>query len=412
MSQRAGVVIVGAGLAGAKAAQALRQARFDGPVTLLSDEPLRPYQRPPLSKEYLHGTAGRDALFVHPESWYRTHGVDLRLNTVATGIDRERHEVTAGAGERIGYAKLLLTTGAAPRALHVPGSARGRVLYLRRVEDSERIRAALRPDARLVVVGAGWIGLEVAAAARLAGAQVTIVESAEMPLLRPLGPEIAPVFAALHRARGVDLRLAAEVAAIEEVGRDAVTVHLTDGTVLSADAVIAGIGAAPNTVLAANAGLTVRDGIVVDASLQTSDPDIYAAGDAARALHPLYGKHIRVEHWATARYQPAVAARAMLGERDAVYDRVPFFYSDQYELAMEFTGYIEPGDCDRVVVRGDLKRPGDGLLAFWLAEDRVLGGMSVNVRGTAKPIEHLVRSGKPVSPATLADPDLPLPRPE
>lgn len=406
------MVIVGAGVAGAKAAQALRQARYDGPVTLLGDEPVRPYQRPPLSKEYLQGAAMRDALFVHPETWYRTHGVDLRLDTVASAIDRERHEVTAGDGERIGYAKLLLATGAAPRALRVPGSAHWRVLYLRRVEDSERIRAALRPGARVVVVGAGWIGLEVAAAARLAGARVTVVESADMPLLRPLGPEIAPLFATVHRERGVKLRLAAEVAAIEEAGRDAVTVHLTDGTVLDADAVIAGVGAAPNTVLAANAGLAARDGIVVDASLQTSDPDIYAAGDVACALHPLYGRHIRVEHWATARYQPAVAARAMLGQRDAVYDRVPFFYSDQYDLALQFSGYLEPGGYDRVVVRGDLQRPGDGLLAFYLAEDRVLAGMSVNLPGMLRSIERLIRSGKPVDPAALTDPDLPLPHSE
>ncbi|MGH3417159.1 MAG: FAD-dependent oxidoreductase, partial [Actinocrinis sp.] len=229
---------------------------------------------------------------------------------------------------------------------------------------------------------------------------------------RPLGPEIAVLFAALHRAHGVDLRLAAEVAAIEEAGRDAVKLHLTDGTVLDADAVIAGVGVAPNTVLAANAGLAIEDGITVDASLRTGDPDIYAAGDAACALHPLYGRHIRVAHWANARYQPPVAARAMLGERDAVYERVPFFYSDQYDVSMEFFGYVEPGGYDRVVVRGDLQRPAGGLLAFWLAEDRVLGGMTVNVRGMAKPIEHLVRSGEPVSPAALADPDLPLPRPE
>lgn len=286
------------------------------------------------------------------------------------------------------------------------------MLYLRRVEDSERIRAALRPAARVVVVGAGWIGLEVAAAARVAGAHVTVVESAEMPLLRPLGPEIAPVFDALHRARGVDLRLATEVAAIEEAGRDAVKLYLTDGTVLDADAVIAGVGVAPNTVLAADAGLAVEDGVVVDSSLRTSDPDIYAAGDVARALHPLYARHIRVEHWATARYQPAVAARAMLGECDAVYERVPFFYSDQYDLAMEFFGYIEPGGYDRVVVRGSLERIEDGLLAFYLAEDRVLAGMSVNVRAAAKSIEVLVRCGKPVSPAALADPARPLPQPE
>ncbi|MBS2965165.1 FAD-dependent oxidoreductase [Actinocrinis puniceicyclus] len=412
MPESAGMVIVGAGLAGAKAAQALRTQGYGGRIVLVGDEPSRPYQRPPLSKEYLQGTAGRDALFVHPEGWYRNHDVDLRLGSAATAIHPRRHEIVLRGGERIGYAKLLLATGATPRPLRVPGGPGAPVLYLRRVEDSERIRAALLPDARLVVVGAGWIGLEAAAAVRAAGAHVTVVESAELPLLRALGPEMAPVFAHLHRAHGVDLRFAAEVAAIEGTGRGPATVHLTDGTALDADAVIAGIGAAPNAGLAADAGLAVEDGIVVDASLRTSDPDIYAAGDVARALHPLYGKHIRVEHWAGARHQPAVAARAMLGDGAAVYDRVPFFYSDQYDVAMEFSGHIEPGGYDEVVVRGDTGRAGDGFLAFWLAGDRVLAGMSVNVRGMVKPIERLVRCGKPVNPAILADPGLPLPRPE
>lgn len=405
------MVIVGAGLAGAKAAQALRSEGYDGRITLLGDEPHRPYQRPPLSKEYLHGTAGRDALFVHPETWYQAHAVDLRLGTTVTAIDRRRREVALGGGERIGYEKLLLATGATPRPLDVPGGAQAPVLYLRRIEDSERIRAALRPGARLVVVGAGWVGLEVAAAARAAGAHVTVVEAAALPLLRALGPEIAPAFAHLHRAHGVDLRLGVEVRAIADSGGGPATVHLSDGAALDADAVVAGIGAVPNTAPAAAAGLTVQDGIVVDQSLRTSDPDVFAAGDVARAFHPLFGRYLRVEHWATARFQPVVAARSMLG-RAAVYDRVPFFYSDQYDLAMQFSGYCEPGGYDRVVVRGDLQRPAQGALAFWLAEDRVLAGMSVNLPGALKPIEHLIRSGKPVDPAALADPDLPLPRPE
>jgi 3-phenylpropionate/trans-cinnamate dioxygenase ferredoxin reductase subunit len=406
------MVIVGAGLAGAKAAQALRSEGYDGHVTLLGDESHRPYQRPPLSKEYLHGKAGRDALFVHPEIWYQTRDIDLRLNSVATAIDRERHTVTLRGGERIGYEKLLLATGAAPRTLEVAGSAHAPVLYLRRIEDSERIRAALRPHARLVVVGAGWVGLEVAAAARAAGTQVTVVESAHLPLLRALGPEIAPAFVHLHRAHGVDLRLGAEIAAIADSGHGPASVQLTDGSVLEADTVVAGIGAVPNTMLAADAGLAVRDGILVDASLQTGDPDIYAAGDVARALHPLYREHIRVEHWASARHQPTVVARAMLGDRGAVYDRVPFFYSDQYDLAMQFSGHLEPGGYERVVVRGDLQRPEEGLLVFYLAEDRVLAGMSVNLPGALRRIEHLIRSGKPVDAADLADPGLPFPRPE
>ncbi|HEU5333063.1 MAG TPA: FAD-dependent oxidoreductase [Actinocrinis sp.] len=321
MSQRAGMVIVGGGLAGAKAAQALRGQGYDGPVALIGDEPLRPCQRPPLSKEYLQGKAAGDVLFVHPEAWYRTHGVDLRLSTPASAIDRD----------------------------------------LRRVEGSARTRAAPRSAARVVVVGAGWIGLEAAAAARVAGAQVTLVESAQLPLLHALGTEIARVFAAVHRAHRVDLRLGVEVAEIAGTGHGAAKVHLTDRAVLDADAVTVGIGAAPDTALAV--GLMVEDGVVADASLQTGDPDIYAAGDVAHALHPLHARHIRVEHWPP-RYQSAVAARAMLGDGAAVYDRVPIFYSAQYELAMEVSGYIEPSGYDTVIVRGNPHRSRTGSSRF------------------------------------------------
>jgi 3-phenylpropionate/trans-cinnamate dioxygenase ferredoxin reductase subunit len=258
---------------------------------------------------------------------------------------------------------------------------------------------------RVVIIGAGWIGLEVAAAARLAGVQVTILEAAELPLLQVLGPQVAPVFVGLHREHGVDLRLGVRVAEITVSGGKATGARLADGTRIGADAVIVGIGAAPRTRLAEEAGLDVRDGVVADASLRTSDPAIYAAGDIASAFHPLLGRHIRVEHWASALHQPETAAAAMLG-RDAVYDRVPYFYTDQYDLGMEYAGYAGPGGYDRVVFRGD---PGKReFIAFWLSGGKVAAGMNVNIWDVNDAIGALIRSGQPVDPARLADPAVPL----
>ena len=392
-------VIIGGGLAGAKAAEALRDQGFDGDLVLIGEEPHRPYERPPLSKDYLAGKSGRDEVFVHPSQWYSEHRVDLRLGATATAIDRAAHEVRLADGGTVGYDKLLLATGASPRRLPIPGA--DTALYLRRVEDSEAIKAAFGSGRRLVVIGGGWIGLEVAAAAQQAGTDVTVVEVADLPLLRVLGPEIAAVFADLHRANGVDLRLGTQVGAVEDGG-----VRLADGTVLPADAVVIGVGVAPNTALASDAGLDVEDGVLVDASLRTSDPDVFAAGDVARALHPLLGKHIRVEHWANALNQPAVAAAAMLGRTDAAYDELPYFYTDQFDLGMEYLGYVEPGGYDRVVVRGDTATR--EFIAFWLSGGRVLAGMNVNVWDVTEPIKALIRSGAAVDPDRLADPAVPL----
>ncbi|GAA2812469.1 FAD-dependent oxidoreductase [Kitasatospora paracochleata] len=394
-------VILGASLAGAKAAEALRAEGHQGPIVLIGEEPDRPYERPPLSKGYLLGKTEREKIFVHPAGWYAEHGVDLRLGTAATALDLAARTVTLADGERVGFGKLLLATGASPRRIPVPGGDAEHVLYLRRVGDSERLKAAFRPGARVVVVGAGWIGLETAAAARAAGCEVTVLEVAELPLLRVLGREVAQVFADLHRAHGVELRFGVQVAAIRTDG-----VQLGDGTVVPADAVVVGVGIAPNTALAADAGLTVDNGVRTDAHLRTSHPDVFAAGDVANADHPVLGRPIRVEHWANALNQPAVAARSMLGQ-DAVYDRVPYFFTDQYDLGMEYTGYVEPGGYDRVVFRGDVA--GREFVAFWLdAERRVLAGMNVNVWDVTDPIRALVSSGRPVDPDRLADPAVPL----
>lgn len=401
MTASSAFVIVGAGLAGAKAAQTLREEGFDGPVVLIGDERERPYERPPLSKGYLLGSDERDTIYVHPEQWYPDHDVELRVGTAVTGLDPAAHRVTLADGGQVEYAKLLLTTGAAPRALPVPGADLDSVLYLRRVQDSDRLKAAFQPGAKIVIVGAGWIGLEAASAARAAGAQVTVLETARLPLLRVLGSEVAEVFAGLHRDHGVDLRFGVQVAEVVGSGGQARGVRLADGTRIEADSVVVGVGAAPNTAIAQGAGLTVDNGIVTDEYLRTSAPDVYAAGDVANARHPLLGRRIRVEHWANALNQPQAAAKAMLGG-DAPYELLPFFYTDQYDLGMEYAGYVEPGDYDQVVFRGDVAAR--EFMAFWLSGGRVLAGMNVNIWDVNEDIQALVRYGAPVDTARLADP--------
>jgi 3-phenylpropionate/trans-cinnamate dioxygenase ferredoxin reductase component len=399
------VVIVGASLAGAKAAETLRAEGFDQPIVLIGDEQDLPYERPPLSKDYLLGKAERDTIFVHPAPWYAEHDIDLRLGTTVTAIDRAAHEVVLGDGTRVGYAKLLITTGSSPRRLQVPGAGLDGVHYLRRVGDSDQIKAALQSAQHVVVIGAGWIGLESAAAARTAGAEVTVVEMGELPLLHVLARDAAEVFAGLHREHGVELRLGAAVDVITGSGGRADGVRLADGSHVPADLVIVGIGITPNCQLAEAAGLDIGDGIRVDSALRTSDPDIYAAGDVADAYHPLLKTNIRVEHWANALNQPQAAARAMLGQQVS-YDRLPYFYTDQYDLGMEYTGYVQPGRFDQVVFRGDVGRR--EFIAFWLRQGHVLAGMNVNIWDVTDAIQTLIRRDTPVDPDRLTDPAIPL----
>ncbi|WP_395292863.1 NAD(P)/FAD-dependent oxidoreductase [Kitasatospora hibisci] len=399
------IVIVGASLGGAKAAEALRAAGYRGGVVLIGDEHERPYERPPLSKGYLLGKTPREKIYVHPPQWYAEHDVTLRLGTAVVAVDPAAHTVRLADDGRIEYAKLLLTTGSVPRRLPVPGAEQEGVLYLRRVDDCDRIKAALRPGARVVVIGAGWIGLETAAAARTAGAEVTVLEAAELPLLRVLGREVAQVFADLHRDHGVELRFDVRVEELTGEGGRVTGVRLADGATVPADVVIVGIGIAPDTALAEAAGLTVDNGIKTDEHLRTSDPDVYAAGDAANAYHPLFGRHLRVEHWANALNQPQTAARAMLGE-DAVHDRVPYFFTDQYDLGMEYTGYVEPGGYDGVVFRGDVRA--NEFIAFWLKDGRVLAGMNMNIWDVTDPIRELIVSKRVVDPDRLTDPNVAL----
>jgi 3-phenylpropionate/trans-cinnamate dioxygenase ferredoxin reductase subunit len=405
MTTEPGFIIVGGGLAGAIAAQTLREEGFDRRITLLGEESNRPYERPPLSKDYLQGNIDRDSIFVHPESWYADHAVELRLGAAVTSLDPALRTVTTATGVQLGYDKLLLTTGSTPRRVSVPGADFDGVRYLRSVEDSERIKAGFTRAQRVAIIGAGWIGLETAAAARNAGLDVTLLEASELPLLRVLGPEVAPIFADLHRDHGVDLRC--QVAVAELTGRNgAVTdVILRDGSRIDADMVLVGVGITPNSQLAAEAGLKVDNGIVVDEHLRTSDPDIFAAGDVAHAYNPRLGRHIRVEHWANARRQGVTAAKAMLGQ-DAVDARPSYFFSDQYDLGMEYTGDIGPSGYDRVIFR----RHADSrqVIVFWLHEQRVQAGMNINIWDIADDIERLVQSSRRVNVDDLANPGIPL----
>ncbi|WP_028651668.1 NAD(P)/FAD-dependent oxidoreductase [Nocardioides halotolerans] len=389
------VVIVGGGLAGAKAAEALRERGFAGPVTVLAAEDELPYERPPLSKGYLAGKDEFAKALVHPEGWYADHDVELRRGTEVTAIDRAAHEVELADGSRLHYGALVLATGAEPRTLAIPGA--DGALTLRTRADSDRVRGTFGERRRLVVIGAGWIGLEVAAAAREAGTDVVVLEAAEQPLLGVLGPELGAVFAALHREHGVDLRLGARIAEVTPSG-----VRLEDGEEIAADAVVVGVGVRPRTELAEAAGLEVEDGVLVDRSLRTSDPDIYAVGDIANHDHPVLGHRVRVEHWATALNQPATAAAAMMGE-DAAYDRLPYFFSDQYDLGMEYVGHASRDDTARVVTRGDVGAR--EFVAFWLDEgDRILAAMNVNVWDVPDAVKPLIAAGTVVDPEKLADP--------
>jgi 3-phenylpropionate/trans-cinnamate dioxygenase ferredoxin reductase subunit len=398
-------VIVGASLAGAKAAETLRAEGFDGAVVLIGQEDQYPYERPPLSKGYLLGKESRESVFVQDsDAWYAEHQVDLRLGTAVTSIDRAGRRVGLAGGESVPYDKLLITTGASPRRLNVPGADLGNVLYLRTLSDSERLAAALRDRASVVIAGAGWIGLETAAAAREYGCEVTVVEPAPGPLHRSLGPELGEVFAALHRSHGVTFRFGEGITELAGSGTVAGAVT-SSGEELAADIVIAAVGITPNASLAADAGLEVDNGIVVDEALRTSDPDIFAAGDVANAFNSLLGRRIRVEHWGNALAGGPIAARSMMG-RDASYDWVPYFFSDQYDLGMEVAGLPDPGAYDEVVYRGE--KESLEFIAFWLADRVVVAGMNVNVWDVNDDIQALIRSGDTVDPDRLTDPDVPL----
>ncbi|MFI8385911.1 NAD(P)/FAD-dependent oxidoreductase [Streptomyces sp. NPDC085540] len=407
-------VIVGAGLAGAKAAETLRSEGFTGRVILIGDERDHPYERPPLSKGYLTGKDDRESVFVHEPSWYAASDIELHLGQPAVHLDRDAKKVVLGDGTVLFYDKLLLATGAEPRRLDVPGTDLAGVHHLRRLAHAERLKGVLaglgRDNGHLLIAGAGWIGLEVAAAARGYGAEVTVVEPLATPLHAVLGPEIGRLFADLHADHGVRFHFGARLTEI--VGHDGMVLaaRTDDGEEHPAHAVLSAIGAAPRTALAETAGLALVDrehggGIAVDSSLRTSDPDVYAVGDVAAAHHPVLGTRLRVEHWANALNGGPAAARAMLGQ-EVGYDRVPYFFSDQYDVGLEYSGYAPAGGYDQVLIRGDVgKRE---FIAFWLSQGRVLAGMNVNVWDVTEHIQALIRSKTPVNREALADPSIPL----
>ncbi|WAC53538.1 NAD(P)/FAD-dependent oxidoreductase [Gordonia sp. SL306] len=399
------IVIVGGGLAGAKAAEALRAQDFDGDVILFGAEERLPYERPPLSKEFLAGKKTLHDFTVHDGDWYRDNRIDLRPGTDIDNLDVAGKSVRLPDGSTVAYDKLLLATGSRSRRLDLPGADADGVHYLRTIDDAQRLSDAITDTTRVAIVGGGWIGLEVAASARERGAEVTVAEFAPQPLLGALGPEVAEVFAELHREHGVDLRTGVEVAEIITEGGAARGLRLAGGDTVDAEVVLIAAGAVPNLELAEAAGLATADGgVLVGAGLASSDPDVFAVGDIANAEHPLLHTRVRTEHWANALNQPAVAVTNMLGGSEE-YSNLPYFFTDQFDLGMEYTG-LSTG-YEQVVFRGDVA--GREFVVFWLdGESHVLAGMQVNIWDQLEGIKDLITARTSVDTATLANPDVAL----
>lgn len=398
------MLIIGGGLAGGTAAEALRGEGFDGDITVVAAEPHPPYQRPPLSKGYLAGSEGLDAVILHPEDWYADRGIRLITGVSATALDPAGHTVELEDDTRLPYDAVLLATGATPRMLPLPGHELPGVTTLRRLDDSDALAAELRDGGRrLVVIGAGWIGMEVAATARGFGNEVAILERDAVPLALALGTAMGEVFRALHLEHGVDLRTSVEIDRI--VGERRAEGVVVDGETLPADLVLVGVGAAPNTALAEEAGLDILNGVLTDAALRTSAPGVYAAGDVANPFHPVLQRHLRSEHWANALNAGKVVARSMLGQ-PASFDDIPYFYTDQYDLGMELSGYAPLMTDAELVVRGDLDAR--EFIAFWTDDGRVVAGMNVNVWDVNETVQGLIRSGERLDAERLRDADVPL----
>jgi 3-phenylpropionate/trans-cinnamate dioxygenase ferredoxin reductase subunit len=396
------IVIVGAGLGAARAAVNLRKEGFDGRIVMLAEESEVPYERPPLSKDYLRGTKGRDDVRVKPADDWAAEGIEVLTGTRATDLDLQARQVGVDDGRRYGFWRLLLATGAEARPLPVPGADLPGVHSLRTFDDADAIRIAALAAGEVAIVGGGWIGAEVAASLRQLGVGVTMIMRESLPLERVVGPEIGAVYRDLHLDHGVRILPDARVEAVTGDGK-ASGVRLADGSVVATSVVVAGVGAHPRDELARAAGLVVSDGIEVDELLHTSDPDVFAIGDVAAQWHPLLDTRVRVEHWDTARRHGIAVARSML-DHGAPYRKAPYFYSDQYDLDMEYVGHH--ARRDRLVFRGD---PASGsFYAFWLDRAKVVAGLNARVPGVSPTIAKLVESGVEVDPTALADLDVPL----
>ena len=393
-----GVVIIGGGQAGGRAIEALRGNGFAGAVTLIASERHLPYERPPLSKEMLLDPASTKIDWVRPAEWYAAHGVECRLGVSAVSIDRAGKRVALSDGTTTGYDTLILATGASPRPLNIPGGDHPACLAVRTLEDAARLRPFMVAGKRIAVIGAGFIGLECAAAARGHGADVMVLERAPRVLARGVPTRISDLYAGLHRAKGVDLRLGVELLRIDGPD-DAPMLHLADGRAISADVVVVGIGVIPEDGLAASAGLTVNGGIVVDEYGRTSDPAIWAAGDVTRHFNPLLGQSLRLESWQNAQNQAIAVARNIAGI-ETVYAEVPWFWSDQYGINMQITGIA--GDDTHEVVRGDL----DGFagLLLQISGDRLVAAVGLNAVRDLRFAKQIIQLGGAVSAAELADP--------
>ena len=395
-------IIVGASLAGAKAAEELRKRGFGGRVLLIGAEPERPYERPPLTKDYLRDESPRDKAYVHAEDFYAEQQIELLTNTTVTAIDPAASTVSLGDGRELGFGRLLLSTGAEPRHIPIAGEGLDGVHYLRSLSDCDVLRTRLYAGGHVVVVGAGWIGSEFAASARQRGLEVTVIDPVQLPNERIFGPEIASFYRDVHAQHGVELLLGEGVNAFEGSGR-LERVRTAGGRTIACDFAVVGIGVSPRDGLARDAGIEVDNGILVDQTLQTSAPGVFAVGDVANAWNPFFEQRIRVEHWSNALNQGPAAARAMLGD-PVSYDRIPYFFSDQYDVGMEYSGYAPT--WDEVVFRGD--RADGAFIAFWLHEARVVAGMNVNIWDVNEHIQALIRSRRPIDVAALSDPDTPL----
>jgi 3-phenylpropionate/trans-cinnamate dioxygenase ferredoxin reductase subunit len=403
MSNRRTFVIVGGGLAGASAAATLRADGFDGRVVLVGAEQEEPYHRPPLSKEYLRGEVEEPKLRVNEPALYRDQEIELRLGMPVASLDASTHEVVLEGGERIGFDAALLATGSEPKRLTLPGSELAGVHYLRTHADSDSLAASLKQATRVAIVGAGWIGCEVAASARQLGVEVTLISPTRLLLEKQLGGKLGAFYRDVHHAQGVDLRMENAVTRIEGSAR-VERITLADGDTIECDLVLAGIGVTPRIGLARAAGIEVDDGVIVDGHLQTSAQGVFAAGDIANFAHPLYsGRRMRVEHWANAGDQGPAAARAMLGSSD-LWQKVPYFFSDQYDVGMEFAGDL--AEAERSIVRGELSS--GEFIVFWLAGDHLVAGMNVNVWDVSEPIQTLISKRAHVEDAVLADPEVSL----